>query len=88
MISILRSWGVSILSIALIVAALPNQAAQKADTAQSLDAKIATVLPRPQEERWLTIPWRTNLMQARLEAQNLNRPIFLWIMNGHPMGCT
>lgn len=54
----------------------------------SLDAKVASVLPTPEEERWLTIPWRTNLMQARWEAQQLNKPLFLWVMNGNPMGCT
>ena len=26
--------------------------------------------------------------QARVEAQRLRKPMFLWIMNGHPMGCT
>jgi hypothetical protein len=54
----------------------------------SLDANIAATLPTKDEDRWLTIPWRTNLMKARLEAQSLNRPMFLWIMNGNPMGCT
>jgi hypothetical protein len=53
-----------------------------------LDAHIASTLPTVDEDRWLTIPWRSNLMKARLEAQNLNRPMFLWIMNGNPMGCT
>ncbi len=54
----------------------------------NLDAKIAATVPTKDEDRWLTIRWRTNLMKARLEAQNLNRPMFLWVMNGNPMGCT
>lgn len=53
-----------------------------------LDAKVASVMPSPKEERWLAIPWRLDLMQARVEAQRLHKPLFLWIMNGHPMGCT
>lgn len=56
--------------------------------ASDLDAKVASMLPTAAEERWMQIPWRTNLMQARSEAQALSKPIFLWIMNGHPMGCT
>jgi hypothetical protein len=53
-----------------------------------LDAKIASVLPDKQEDAWLNIGWHTNLMQAREIAQKENRPLFLWIMNGHPLGCT
>ncbi len=64
------------------------QAAHAAESTLNLDAKIAAIVPTSDEDRWLTIPWRTNLMKARLEAQNLNRPMFLWIMNGNPMGCT
>jgi hypothetical protein len=58
------------------------------ETEQSLDARVASIVPTPEEDRWLNVPWRANAMQARLEAQNLGRPLFLWIMNGNPMGCT
>jgi hypothetical protein len=54
----------------------------------SLEAKIATVVPSPTEEKWLQIPWKTNLMQARADAQKDGKPMFLWIMNGSPLGCT
>ncbi|MBS1953746.1 MAG: hypothetical protein JST89_06170 [Cyanobacteria bacterium SZAS-4] len=64
------------------------QSAHAAENTFNLDAKIAATVPTSDEDRWLIIPWRTNLMKARLEAQNLNRPMFLWIMNGNPMGCT
>lgn len=53
-----------------------------------LDAKVASILPQPHEERWMEIPWRTNLMKARVESQRSGKPMFLWIMNGHPFGCT
>jgi hypothetical protein len=54
----------------------------------NIESKIASVVPTAEEDKWLQIPWHTNLMQARLEAQRLNRPLFLWVMNGNPMGCT
>jgi hypothetical protein len=81
---------VSLLLSSLLIAALATIGVPVAavESGQSLDAKISSVLPSREEDRWLTIPWRTNAMQARLEAQNLNRPMFLWIMNGNPMGCT
>jgi len=54
----------------------------------SLDKQIASVIPTAQEEVWLTIPWRTDLNRARKESQDTGKPMFLWIMNGHPFGCT
>ena len=54
----------------------------------SLDSKIASVVPRADEDRWLSVDWRTNLMAARREAQEKGKPLFLWIMNGSPLGCT
>lgn len=39
-------------------------------------------------EPWETIPWRTDLLAARAEAIATSRPLFLWAMNGHPLGCT
>jgi hypothetical protein len=54
----------------------------------SLDQKIASVAPQPDEDKWLTIPWRTNLMLARKESAKSGKPLFLWIMNGSPLGCT
>ena len=54
----------------------------------ALAARISSVLPQPSEERWLQIPWRTNLMRARAEAQRTNKPLFLWVMDGNPLGCT
>lgn len=57
-------------------------------SANTLESEIASVLPTAQEDQWLSVGWRTNLMQARLEAQRLKRPMFLWVMNGNPLGCT
>lgn len=56
--------------------------------APTLDQRIAEILPTKEDEKWLSIPWRTDLTQARLDAQQESKPIFMWIMNGHPMGCT
>ena len=53
-----------------------------------LEQKVASVLPSPKEERWLQVPWRTSVLQARNEAQQLGKPLFFWIMNGNPLGCT
>ncbi len=54
----------------------------------TLDQKIASVLPTPAEDKFLKIPWRQDLMAARLESQQTGKPIFLWLMNGDPLGGT
>jgi hypothetical protein len=56
--------------------------------AKELDREIAAVLPRPSEERWLQVPWRTDFAAARAEANRAGKPLFLWMMDGHPLGCT
>ncbi len=53
-----------------------------------LDAKVASVLPTGAEERWRSIPWRTNLFAARLEAQQAAKPLLVWVMDGHVLGAT
>jgi hypothetical protein len=58
-----------------------------------LDAKQAAavkaaVVPTEQDEKWLEIGWKANLWEARKEAAAKGKPILLWEMDGHPLGCT
>jgi len=43
------------------------------------------VLPKPDELAYQRIPWRTSFWEAIVEAQDKNRPVLLWSMNGHPL---
>ena len=47
-----------------------------------------SVRPQVKEERYLEIPWRESFYIAMNEARDTDRPILLWTMNGHPLGCT
>lgn len=49
---------------------------------------IALIAPAKAEQAWLQIPWETDLTTARRKAVAQNKPIFLWEMDGHPLGCT
>ncbi len=49
---------------------------------------IAFLRPRPEELRWREIPWQTDLREACRLAAEQRKPIFLWAMNGNPLGCT
>ena len=37
---------------------------------------------------WRTIPWQTDLLDAQKLAVELKKPLFVWAMDGHPLGCT
>ena len=51
-------------------------------------AKLRDSIVPAAEEKWQTIPWRVDLIAARDEASKAKKPVFLWSMNGHPLGCT
>jgi hypothetical protein len=48
----------------------------------------ALIKPDPTEDQWAKIPWLTDLWQARKIAATQGKPILLWEMDGHPLGCT
>ena len=54
----------------------------------SLSEQLASIVPQPEDDRFLDVKWRTNLMAARVESQRTGKPIFLWIMVGNPQGTT
>lgn len=45
------------------------------------------IKPRAEERRWTQIPWEVDLWEARRQAREMGKPILLWAMNGHPLGC-
>ena len=46
------------------------------------------IQPQGEESAWLSIAWKTDLWEARKTAARLGKPILLWEMDGHPLGCT
>ena len=40
------------------------------------------------DEPWRTIPWKITLLNAQKTAAAERKPIFIWAMDGHPLGCT
>ena len=48
----------------------------------------ALIKPKPEERTWEQIPWLVSLWEARQRAAEQGKPILLWEMDGHPLGCT
>ncbi len=40
------------------------------------------------DEPWRTIPWKISVLDAQRAAAKEKKPIFIWAMDGHPLGCT
>ena len=47
----------------------------------------ALLRPDP-DEPWRRVPWKISLLDAQKAAAKQQKPIFIWAMDGHPLGCT
>ena len=45
-------------------------------------------MPTEKDLAWTRIPWRTSFQQGLIESIEKQKPMLLWAMNGHPLGCT
>jgi hypothetical protein len=44
-------------------------------------------LKPPGGEVWRQIPWTISLVEAQNTAAREKKPIFIWSMDGNPLGC-
>ena len=47
-----------------------------------------SLLQPNEEEPWRTIPWKISVLDAQRASIEEGKPIFIWAMDGHPLGCT
>ena len=50
--------------------------------------ELQEALTPDENELWRTIPWKIALLDAQRTAATQRKPIFIWAMDGHPLGCT
>ena len=50
--------------------------------------KLHRELQQNLKATWRTIPWKTSVLDAQAAATREGKPIFIWAMDGHPLGCT
>jgi hypothetical protein len=46
------------------------------------------VLPNSSEQSYCSIAWRTSVLHGLVDAQKNDKPVMIFLMNGHPLGCT
>ena len=44
-------------------------------------------LKPPTAELWRDIPWKVSLVEAQNLAAKEKKPLFIWSMDGNPLGC-
>ena len=75
------------LSLIVLLAAPASLLAQ--DLTEETYSKVReSIVLDKEESHWQKIPWRPSLAVAIDEARIENKPILLWMMNGHPCGMT
>lgn len=45
------------------------------------------ILPTSDEAKWRETPWLPSIEDGRVKGTAQNRPLFVWAMNGDPLGC-
>ena len=66
------------------VVALTVASAMTVDDFERLHAELQPT----GDEVWRSIPWETSLLEAQAVAAEEGKPLFIWAMDGHPLGCT
>lgn len=80
-----RAW---ILTSVLVLTWAANGFAAEPISPKQFGQLQALIKPDKDEDKWAGIPWLTDLWQARQLAAQQGKPILLWEMDGHPLGCT
>jgi len=80
----MRSWFYTVSVLILVSLSVAAEPIRPAEFKQL----HSIIKPKAEEEKWVRIPWRISLWDARHEAAREGKPIILWEMDGHPLGCT
>lgn len=78
-------------SISITVTAKENKSEKKSlalINSKNIEKIKKHILPEKSKVTWQTIPWLSTMTEGVVKAQEEKKPIFLWAMNGHPLGCT
>jgi len=74
--------------IAVLIAVPSSRTSAAPPLTEDDAAKLRKVIrPGEGEDPFDTIPWETSLWDARVKAAAAGKPILLWEMDGHPLGC-
>ena len=74
-----------LLAMAVVIAA---KTAKGDEFPEAEFLKLHAELQPDQTALWRSVPWKTSVLSAQQIAAEQQKPIFIWAMDGHPLGCT
>ncbi len=77
---------VSLIAQFVLLVALNQGYGQEPLSQQEFEELHAKLIP--ENEKWMSVPWETDLLLAQNKAAQQNKLLFIWAMDGHPLGCT
>ena len=72
----------------LVASARADESEVAAELTDAKFQRLHKLLRPAPDEAWRTIPWKIALLDAQRKAAEEQKPIFIWAMDGHPLGCT
>jgi hypothetical protein len=76
-----------LLGILVVFLTLPIPLEAQIDSPSNIDSQCDELCAVP-EKPWRSIPWELDLLTAQKLSVEQSKPIFIWAMDGHPLGCT
>ncbi len=67
--------------------ALTGQVLARQDSDSDVAEKCESVCQN-NDAPWRSVPWETDLLDAQKMSVEQHKPLFVWAMDGHPLGCT
>lgn len=83
----MRRIGLNVVAILVLFLGFPNLLVAEGLSEAEFRRLHNLLQPNP-DELWRTIPWQTGVLDAQRMAAKAQKPIFIWAMDGHPLGCT
>ena len=80
--------GLLLLAGCISLAADKDQSLQRPSLSAEYAKWRAHVLPSAAEQTARRIAWRASVLHGLLDAQKADKPVMIFLMNGHPLGCT
>lgn len=71
-----------------VITGISPVAARGGELTEAQFRRLHEELQPASDEPWRTIPWKIALLDAQRAAAQEKKPIFIWAMDGHPLGCT
>jgi hypothetical protein len=71
-----------------LVTFCPIAAVSAADLTEEEFRRLHAELQPSKDALWRTVPWETSVLDAQQIAAEQKKPLFIWAMDGHPLGCT